>query len=377
MNRRTFIKTLGMAAAGLVVAGCQRQGLLPAATAVPASGGLAAPLAAVAIARAKTYERKLVREQVQAALDALGGIGDVIRPGANVALKVNLTGGTACPSIAGVPRIETYWTHPEVVRALAELLRDAGAKKLFIVDGIFSDDSYAKAGYTDMAKALDATLVDLNYPEPYKDYYTAPVGQGSLIYEKFSFNPVLDNVDAFVSVPKLKCHYCCGVTVAMKNLIGLGPWQLYCRSLDDGSRSAFHVGASGKEDFKPRLPRVVVDLNRARPIQLALVDGIRTIDGGENGYNLGTHLQAPGVLLAGKNAVAVDAVSTAVMGFDPTAEYPTPPFLRGENHLNIARELGLGTNRLEEIEVKGASVAEVKQNFIPAGVLGDPPFQSN
>jgi uncharacterized protein (DUF362 family) len=167
------------------------------------------------------------------------------------------------------------------------------------------------------------------------------------------------------------------VTVAMKNLIGLGPWQLYCRTMADGSRSAFHVGAHGNEDFKPRLPRVVVDLNRARPIQLALVDGIMTNDGGENGYNLGTHLRAPGVLLAGKNAVAVDAVSTAVMGFDPTAEYPNAPFLRGENHLNIARGLGLGTNRLEEIEVKGASIAEVRQKFVPAGVLGDPPFQSN
>ena len=377
MNRRTFIQAMGAAAAGLVVAGCQRQGWLPAVTAVPAPPTPAAPLATVAIAKAKTYERALVRQQVQAALDALGGIGDVIRPGASVALKVNLTGGTACPSIAGVAQIESYWTHPEVVRALGELLRDAGAKKLFIVDGIFSDDSYASAGYTDVAKALDATLVDLNYPGPYKDYYTAPVGQGWLIYEKFSFNPVLDNVDAFVSVPKLKCHYCCGVTVAMKNLVGLGPWQLYCRTLADGSRSAFHVGANGKEDFKPRLPRVVVDLNRARPIQLALVDGIRTIDGGENGYNQGTHPQSPGVLLAGKNAVAVDAVSTAVMGFDPAEDYPSAPFLRGENHLNIARELGLGTNRLDEIEVKGASVAEVRQKFVPAGVLGDPPFQSN
>ncbi len=377
MNRRTFLKGIGAAAAGLVVAGCQRQGLSPAATAVPAPGTPAAPVASVAIAMAKTYERNLVRQQVQAALDALGGISDIIRPGASVALKVNLTGGTACPSVAGAPRIETYWTHPEVVQALGELLRDAGAKKLFIVDGIFSADSYASSGYADVAKALDATLVDLNYPEPYKDYYTATVGQGSLIYDKFSFNPVLDNVDAFISVPKLKCHYCCGVTVAMKNLIGLGPWQLYCRTLADGSRSAFHVGANGKEDFKPRLPRVVVDLNRARPIQLALVDGIRTIDGGENGYNLGIHVQSPGVLLAGKNAVAVDAVSTAVMGFDPATEYPNPPFLRGENHLNIARELGLGTNRLEEIEVKGASVAEVRQKFVPAGVLGDPPFQSN
>jgi uncharacterized protein (DUF362 family) len=382
MNRRTFIKAMGAAAAGMVAAGCHGRDLLTAATAMPAGntpapGRAGPPAATVAIMQAKAYERKLVRQQVQAALDALGGISDIIRPGATVALKVNLTGGTACPLVQNVSRIESYWTHPEVVRALGELLRDAGAKQLYIVEGVFTADSFASGGYTDVAQALDATLVDLNYPEPYKNNYTASVGKGWLIYDNFSFHPVLDNVDAFVSVPKMKCHYCCGVTAAMKNLVGLAPWHLYCRTLADGSRSALHVGADGKEDFKPRLPRVVVDLNRARPIQLALVDGITTIDGGENGYNLGTHLQSPGVLLAGKSALAVDAVAVAVMGFDPTAEYPNAPFLRGDNHLNIAQGLGLGTNRLEEIDIKGASVAEVRQNFIPAGVLGDPPFQSN
>jgi uncharacterized protein (DUF362 family) len=382
MNRRKFIKAMGAAAAGLFVASCQGRPLPAAPSAAPGPGRAtagppASPQATVGLAVAKSYDRQLVRQQVQAALDAIGGVGDIIRPGASVALKVNLTGGTQCPLLHSLPRTESYWTHPEVVRALGELLRDAGAKKLYIVEGIFTNDSYAAAGYAEVAQAIDATLLDLNYPEPYKDYYTAPVGKGWLVYESFKFHAVLDNVDAFVSVPKLKCHYCCGVTVAMKNLVGLGPWELYCRTLADGSRSAFHVGADGQQDFKPRLPRVVVDLNRARPIQLALVDGILTMDGGENGYNLGTHPQAPGVLLAGKDPVATDAVAAAVMGFDPTADYPNAPFLRAENHLNLARSLGLGTNRLEEIAIKGAALEAVRQNFVPAGVLGDPPFQSN
>jgi uncharacterized protein (DUF362 family) len=82
------------------------------------------------------------------------------------------------------------------------------------------------------------------------------------------------------------------------------------------------------------------------------------------------------VLLAGKSPVATDAVATAVMGFDPTAEYPNAPFLRGENYLNIAQSLGLGTNRLEEIEVKGVSIEEVQQKFAPSGIRGSAPFQS-
>jgi uncharacterized protein (DUF362 family) len=375
MNRRKFLKTLGTAPAALAVAACQRRLPPPVAT-TPLKAGGAPPAATVAIAQAKTYEPTMVRRQVQAALDSLGGLGDVLRPGARVALKVNLTGGTSCPLVGNRPRIESYWTHPAVVQAVGELLRDAGAKELYIVEGLFTADTYAQGGYVEVAQRLAATLVDLNYPAPYKSYYTASVGPSPLIYESFSFNRVLDNVDVFVSVPKLKCHYCCGVTLSMKNLIGLGPLQLYCRAPSDGGRSAFHVGATGKEDYKSRLPRVVVDLNQARPIHLAVLDGISTMDGGENGYNLGTHLQSPGVLLAGKNAVAVDAVATAVMGFDPTVDYPNAPFLRGDNHLSLAQGLGLGTHHLEEIAIRGAPLAEVRQKFVPAGVLGDPPFQS-
>lgn len=367
MSRRAFLKAMGGAAAGLLVAGCQGQGLPATTPALPISGTPAPSPATVAIVKAESYDRPLIRQQVQAALDAIGGIGDVIRPGASVAIKVNLTGGVGNPAPHNVLRSESYWTHPEVVRALGELLRDAGAKKLYMVESVYDAESYPEGGFVEAAKSIDATLVNLNIPEPYKDFYTASVGNEAFIYEAFPFNPVLDNVDAFVSVPKMKCHWNCGVTVSMKNLIGIGPLGRFKVKQEDNYRSAFHFGPDGKEEFKARLPRVILDLNRARPVNLSLVDGIVTTDGGEGPWIEGTHLQTPHVLLAGKNPVATDAVATAVMGFDPTADYPNAPFLRGDNHLNIARSLGLGTNRLEEIEVKGVAIEEVRQKFAPSG----------
>jgi hypothetical protein len=54
------------------------------------------------------------------------------------------------------------------------------------------------------------------------------------------------------------------------------------------------------------------------------------------------------------------------MGFDPTVEPPTAPFLRGDNYLNLACQLGLGTNRLEEIQVVGASIDDVRYPFQPS-----------
>jgi len=112
------------------------------------------------------------------------------------------------------------------------------------------------------------------------------------------------------------------------------------------------------------LPRVILDLNRARPIHLAVIDGIKSAEGGEVPRG-SFHPVEPGVLIAGKNALATDTVATAVMGFVPTVEPPAVPFLRGDNHLNLAHGLGLGTNHLEEIEVLGASVDEVMCKFEP------------
>jgi uncharacterized protein (DUF362 family) len=74
---------------------------------------------------------------------------------------------------------------------------------------------------------------------------------------------------------------------------------------------------------------------------------------------------APGALVAGKNPVATDAVSAAVMGFDPAAVYPSAPFLRCDNHLALADAMGLGPHRLEEIEVVGTAIEDVRYEFRP------------
>lgn len=369
LSRREFLQAMGLTAAGLL-AGCQHTTpsptVTPTATSTPAptaapGGARAAPPYRVAIAQAADYERSLLRQQVQTLLDGIGGLDDVIAAGDRVAIKINLTGGTAAPPPAGLPAIETYVTHPEVVRVLGEALRDAGARELFIVEAAFDAYSFPLWGYEDVAQALDATLINLNLPQPYDDFVSVEVGEGWFIYEAFNFNRILQEVDTLVSVSKMKCHCIAGVTHTMKNLVGLAPVRYYMRNPQDGYRTAFH-GESGADT---RLPRVIVDLNRARPIHLAVIDGIKTVEGGEGPWNGTLNPVQPGVLLAGKNAVATDAVATAVMGFDPTTDYPTAPFTNGDNHLNLAAGLGLGTNRLEEIEVVGAAIDDVRCAFAP------------
>lgn len=365
ISRRQFLQGMGAAAAGLLVAGCGTQRLVEAPGAMPSAPGtgpISTPRATVAIAQAQTYDRDLVRQQVQALLDGLGGLDDVLSSGDRVAVKVNLTGGTRFTPPSGVTATESYLTHPQVVRALGELLRDAGARELFFVEGVYDDASYQMFGYAEVAKALDATLIDLNSAYPYSGLASTPVGEGAFIYDTFSFNPILEETDAFVSVAKMKCHFECGVTHSMKNLIGLLPVGEYRLDETHWWRSALH----GHEDeTKTRLPRVILDLNRARPIHLAVIDGIKTAEGGEVPRGTFEPVEA-GVLIAGKNSVATDAVATAAMGFDPTVEPPAPPFLRSDNYLNLAYKFALGTNRLEEIEIVGASIDEILYEFEPS-----------
>jgi uncharacterized protein (DUF362 family) len=364
LTRRKFLKIMGALAGGTLLAGCRP--LLPAST--PANNP--ARRAQVGIVRAASYEPKWVRQQVQSLFDSLGGLQDVVRPGDRVVIKVNLTGGVKGglpPTGSSAP--ESYVTHPSVARAIGELLREAGAKEISIVDSVWEWGSFVDWGYVDMAQSIGARLIDLNGTEPYNDYTSVPVGKGWFIYEKFTLNRILEETDVFVSVAKMKCHWLLGITQSMKNLVGLAPYKFYERKPGDGYRTGFHGADS---ETKQRLPRVVMDLNRARPVHLSLIDGIQTVDGSEGPWNHDLNIKNPGILIGGKNPVATDAVAVAAMGFDPEADYPNAPFLRADNHLNIARQLGLGTNHLADIDILGARLEDVKMQFLPARESGLP-----
>lgn len=370
LSRRRWLQTVGAAAVSLLAEGCLPQS--DSGAAAPISAGrqnatqlqpAADPIARVAIAQAGSYDQAIVRQQVRALIDGIGGLDDLIKRGPRVAIKINLTGGTSTKPVPGVSPTESFATNPAVVRALVEALREAGARQLFIVEAVYERASFSQWGYDQIAKDLDATLIDLNNPQPYSAFARVPVGQNAFIYQDFSLHPLLQEIDSFVSVAKLKCHQIGGVTLSMKNLFGLAPLQLYRRDPKDTYRSAFH---GDPEETGMRVPRIIMDMNRARPIHLALLDGIKTVEGGEGPWIESMRPIAPGVLIAGKQALATDAVAAAVMGFDPRADYPSAPFLHGDNHLNLAANLKLGTNNLDEIEVVGASIATVRRQFKPS-----------
>ncbi|MDE3198213.1 MAG: DUF362 domain-containing protein, partial [Acidobacteriota bacterium] len=108
----------------------------------------------------------------------------------------------------------------------------------------------------------------------------------------------------------------------------------------------------------------IVDLVSARPIDLAVVEGIHTMTGGEGPW-IREKLTGvrPGVIVAGTNCVNIDAVCMSAMGFDPMADRGTPPFEACDSTLRLAEDVGLGTRDLSRIEVAGARIEDVRFDF--------------
>jgi uncharacterized protein (DUF362 family) len=203
-------------------------------------------------------------------------------------------------------------------------------------------------------------------------------------------NHTYAETDVLVSLCNMKEHAtAAGITLSMKNLFGITPNSLYGAEGQGedklGYRGPIHGKAEGWRQPLPgekpglenevvgvRVPRTIVDEVLARPIDLAIVDGIRTVRGGEGWWNPSVAPIDPGVIVAGRNPLSTDAVCAAVMGFDPRAAHFTAPFETRENHLLIAEQAGIGTAVLDRIEVRGARIADVRTPFRPTGFRWSP-----
>jgi len=165
----------------------------------------------------------------------------------------------------------------------------------------------------------------------------------------------------------------------MKNCFGITPCTIYGDAAGEdepsliptaGRGQVIHQGARGPSRSAPqevdpdspregeyRVPRCIVDLAAARPIDLSIIDGITA-----QAVNLGTRgviPTSPGLLAAGKNPVSTDSVGAAAMGFDPMADRGQTPFEYCDSTLRLAEDAGLGIRDLNKIEMVGTPVREV------------------
>jgi uncharacterized protein (DUF362 family) len=352
LSRRKFLNIIGKGTTGLFLTPFLKSSGIKAF-----ADQLDPPyLAQVAITPADNYEWTYIKQKVQYLFETLGGIGDIVKSGNKVAIKINLTGGSGSidyDKLNGVSVQESYWTHPEVLRAVGELLIDCGVKgnDIYIVESLWDPASFNDFGYQEVQQSLGAQLVNLNDPAPYSAFIDKAIGDKKFYYSSFKMNQILSDIDVYVSIPKMKQHYNAGVTHSIKNQIGIVPLQYYTQSGKSGYRSALHYDGG---NINTHLPRSICDLFLARPVNLAIIDGIKNAEGGEGPWTSTFRTAAYNVLLAGKEAVATDSIASFLMGNDPAAaKLQLPDGHQCDNYLELLHQKGLGTNQLSEIEILG------------------------
>ena len=391
LSRREFLKVA--AAAAVALPAFSHALAAPAAEARPRNRAGAR----VAIVPCRTYGHPEVRAAMKQAFDLLGGIGPLVAH-KTVTVKINMT-GTDFSSVQGHTVGETYMTHYATALALGSILFDAGAKRVRFVESANNrEDLEPLLGQAGWNTASLAALGQVEFENTRnmgsgKKYAELKVPGGGLMFSSFQVNHWYDETDVLVSLCKLKQHFSAGVTLSMKNVFGMTPNALYGDEAGSedaiAGRGPFHSpeyrngpnaarivlpGYKLSKDNEPddqgiRIPRIVTDCCGARPIHLAIIDGITTVSGGEGRWFDAMKFIQPGVLIAGLNPVSSDAVGTAVMGFaDPRAPRGSEPFGNCENHLLLAEQTGLGTADLREIEVCGLPIAKARCPFPALGL---------
>lgn len=264
---------------------------------------------------------------VERAVELAGGLG--VKEGDVVVIKPNAKNQS--PPGYGVV------TDPRVVEAMVNLAFRQGAKRVKIAEGAAypsgaydSIAAFEAIGITEIAKRWDVELVDLNS----YDSVDVDVLNG-LVLDWVRVGRSVVEADVVIKVPVLKTHRGTLISVCLKNI---------------------GVGCATREE-KKRLHRLgidegLVDVYSVVKPRFSLVDGIVALEG--DGPNLPPGKAKPlGLLIAGKDGLAVDAVCAKIMGLDPFKV----------KHLRLAYEQGLGVLDLEKIGVKGESLDEVVTDF--------------
>jgi uncharacterized protein (DUF362 family) len=228
-------------------------------------------------------------------------------------------------------------TDPRIIEALVSLAYRQGAKKVKIAEGsAYPTGAYdtiaafEAIGIKDIAKKWDVDLVDLNS----YDSVDVDIPDG-LILDWVRVGRSVLEADVVINVPVLKTHRGTLISVCLKN-IGVG-----CATREEKKRL-----------HRLDIHRGLIDVYSVIKPKFNLVDGIVALEG--DGPNLPPgKAKSLGLLIAGEDGLAVDAVCSKIMGIEPLKV----------KHLRLAHEQGLGILDLKKIEVKGELIQEVALDF--------------
>ena len=260
-------------------------------------------------------------------LDKMGGMNRFVGKGEDIVLKVNLL-REARPE-------EAVSTHPAVVAAVARMVMKEGAKPL-IADSPGSGFRYTKTVLekiyhtNGMWQAAEDSGAELNFDTSFEN---VSFPDGKLIKRFEVITPVL-KAGGMLNLCKLKTHSFTYMTGAVKNHFGVIPGR---------AKPGYHAKLADRDRFV----NMLLDLVQAVPSRVSIMDAVVAMEG--DGPGTGDPKKV-GLILGAGNPLALDVVAGEIMGLD-----------RENNPLLIqAEKRGIRPNRIDQIELVGAPLSELK-----------------
>jgi len=223
-------------------------------------------------------------------------------------------------------------SHPELVDAIVEGLKSAGVKEEYIIIWDKTNRDLERAGFTINTGKTGVKCCGTNALQG--GYEPEPTILGSV---GSCFSTILTKyTSALINVPVLKDHDLAGVSIALKNFYGAihNPNKYH-----DNNCDPYIAEVNSHPDIKKKVRLVICD---ALVVQ----------------YHGGPSYKAKGAwdyrgVLVSLDPVALDRVGAKIiedrrqeMGLPSLGEVGRPP-----KHIATAASMGLGVDKLEEIEV--------------------------
>jgi uncharacterized protein (DUF362 family) len=258
---------------------------------------------------------------VKAAFDGLGGIRKIVRKGDYVVLKPNAA--FANPSPWGTT------THPDTVVAVAKMCVEAGAKKVVLVEFPQAKGKKCldRCGLTKAMATIPEVAVQLLAS---KDDFKNTKVKGGVVLKETAIAKTVLSADVLINIPAAKQHTATGVSLGLKNAMGL----IY-------DRQSFHTMFD--------LHQGIADLGRVIKPTVTLVDATRALL--TNGPAGPGETSTPNRIIAGFDVVAVDAYTLTVARFNNRQMTPADA-----RHIELAAKAGLGQADITKLKVKKVKV---------------------
>ena len=258
---------------------------------------------------------------VHKAVELLGGISSFINKGSTVVVKPN-AGHEGAPETA-------INTSPEMVKAVIEEVKRAGPGRIILAESsAIGCDTMTCLEVSGIKKAAEEAGVDeIRDIKSETDLVEKTIENPTSAITSVQLPKFLLEADHIINVPIFKSHVSMVFTCALKNLKGV---------VQDMHHFVMHT---------TNLAAAMMDLGAVFKPDLTIADLIRPMEG------FGPHSGTPaemGVVLAGSDMVAVDATACRLTGLD----------INQVDYFEAAANKGLGRFHEDEIELRGASLAE-------------------